>query len=282
MVPHTTVLVPPGTETDYVRKFWKGLVGVYIASGVRTGLETHSASLISFSPQYGTRRAKVLVRCPRIAGLQGERAMIVSLPVAAIASVIVVVTSTAVMAQTTGTIPPQPSPYEVALPPQPPATGQFSPDELIDAGSHFFGDVSRGLAGIVEKAVSQWGLPNGYILGEEASGAFVGGLRYGNGTLYTRNAGDLRVFWQGPSIGFDAGADGARTMMLVYNLPQITAIFDRFGGVNGSAYFIGGFGMTALTANNIVVVPIRSGIGLRLGANLGYLKFTDVQTWNPF
>ncbi|MFY9837899.1 MAG: DUF1134 domain-containing protein [Xanthobacteraceae bacterium] len=208
--------------------------------------------------------------------------MIVSLPVAAIASLIVVVTSTAVVAQTAATIPPQPPPYEAALPPQPPATGQFSPDELIDAGSHFFGDVSRGLAGVVEKAVNQWGLPNGYILGEEASGAFVGGLRYGNGTLYTRNAGDLRVFWQGPSIGFDAGADGARTMMLVYNLPQVTAIFDRFGGINGSAYFIGGFGMTALTANNIGVVPIRSGIGLRLGANLGYLKFTDVQTWNPF
>ena len=206
--------------------------------------------------------------------------MILSLRVAAI--VVAAVASTSAMAQTSGTIPPQPSPYEVALPPQPPATGQFSPDELIDAGSHFFGDVSRGLAGIVEKAVSQWGLPNGYILGEEASGAFVGGLRYGNGTLYTRNAGDLRVFWQGPSIGFDAGADGARTMMLVYNLPQVTAIFDRFGGVNGSAYFIGGFGMTALIANNIVVVPIRSGIGLRLGANLGYLKFTDIQTWNPF
>jgi hypothetical protein len=90
------------------------------------------------------------------------------------------------------------------------------------------------------------------------------------------------VFWQGPSVGFDAGADGARTMMLVYNLPQVGAIFDRFGGIAGSAYFIGGFGMTALAANNIVVVPIRSGIGLRLGANLGYLKFTDTPTWNPF
>jgi hypothetical protein len=111
---------------------------------------------------------------------------------------------------------------------------------------------------------------------------FIGGLRYGDGTLYTRNAGDVRVFWEGPSIGFDAGADGARTMMLVYNLPQVGAIFDRFGGINGSAYFIGGFGMTALTANHIVVVPIRSGIGLRLGANLGYLKFTDSPTWNPF
>jgi hypothetical protein len=180
--------------------------------------------------------------------------------------------------------PPQPPPVEVAPapPPQPPPSNQFSPNELIDAGHHFFGGVSRGLAMIVEKAVSQWGQPNGYVLGEEAGGAFVGGLRYGDGTLYTKNAGDLRVFWQGPSIGFDAGADGARTMMLVYNLPRTQAIFDRFGGVNGSAYFIGGFGMTALTANDITLVPIRSGVGLRLGANIGYLKFTERPTWNPF
>ena len=134
---------------------------------------------------------------------------------------------------------------------------------------------------VVEKAVSQWGLPNGYVLGEEAGGAFVGGLRYGDGTLYTKNAGDVRVFWQGPTLGFDAGADGARTMMLVYNLPRTGAIFDRFGGLDGSAYFIGGFGMTALTANNIVLVPIRSGVGLRLGANLGYLKFTSAPDLEP-
>jgi hypothetical protein len=159
---------------------------------------------------------------------------------------------------------------------------RFQPNELVDAGHRFFGGVSRGLAMVVEKAVSQWGLPNGYVLGEEAGGAFVGGLRYGDGTLYTKNAGDVRVFWQGPTLGFDAGADGARTMMLVYNLPRTTAIFDRFGGLDGSAYFIGGFGMTALTANNIVLVPIRSGVGLRLGANLGYLKFTQRPTWNPF
>ena len=208
--------------------------------------------------------------------------MIVSLQVAAIAG-LMAVASTPVMAQTTGTLPAQPPPYGVAPPPpQPPTTNQFSSNEVIDAGHRFFGGVSRGLAEIVEKAVSQWGLPNGYVLGQEASGAFIGGLRYGDGTLYTRNAGDVRVFWQGPSVGFDAGADGARTMMLVYNLPQVGAIFDRFGGIAGSAYFIGGFGMTALTANNIVVVPIRSGIGLRLGANLGYLKFTDTPTWNPF
>jgi hypothetical protein len=159
---------------------------------------------------------------------------------------------------------------------------RFEANELIDAGHRFFGGVSRGLATVIEKAVSQWGLPNGYVLGEEAGGAFVGGVRYGEGSLYTKNAGDLRVYWQGPTVGWDFGGEGARTMMLVYNLPATQAIYQRFGGIDGSAYFIGGFGMTALTANNIVVVPIRSGVGLRLGANVGYLKFTPTATWNPF
>jgi hypothetical protein len=175
--------------------------------------------------------------------------------------------------------PPQAAPYP---PPVPHRDDQFSAEELIDAGHHFFGGLSRSLALIVQKAGSQWGQPNGYILGEEAGGAFVGGLRDGDGALYTKNAGDRRVFWEGPTIGFDAGADGARTMMLVYNLPRTEAIFDRFGGIDGSAYFVGGLGMTALTANDIVLVPIRTGVGLRLGANLGYLKFTSRPTWNPF
>ena len=177
---------------------------------------------------------------------------------------------------------PQPLPETSPVPPQPSGANRYSSNEVIDAGHHFFGGVSRELASMVEKAVRQWGLPNGYILGEEASGAFIGGLRYGEGRLYTKNAGDMRVFWQGPSLGLDYGADGARTMMLVYNLPRTEAIFDRFGGIAGSAYLFGGFGMTALTGNDIVVVPIRSGLGLRLGANLGYLKFTERPTWNPF
>jgi hypothetical protein len=163
-----------------------------------------------------------------------------------------------------------------------PAANEYSSNEIVDAGHRFFGGVSRGLAQIVEKAVSNWGLPNGYVLGEEAGGAFIGGLRYGEGQLYTKNAGDLRVFWQGPSIGWDVGGEGARTMMLVYKLPTTQAIYQRFAGVDGSAYFIGGLGMTALTANDIVLVPIRSGLGLRLGANIGYLKFTPQATWNPF
>ncbi|MBV8753648.1 MAG: DUF1134 domain-containing protein [Hyphomicrobiales bacterium] len=177
--------------------------------------------------------------------------------------------------------PVQPAPAQPAPPPEagPPT---FAPGELVAAGHRFFGGVSRGLATIIEKAVSQWGLPNGYVLGQEGGGAVVVGLRYGEGVLYTKNAGDLKVFWQGPSIGWDVGGEGARTMMLVYNLPATTAIYQHFAGVDGSAYFVGGFGMTVLTANRVVVIPIRAGVGVRLGANVGYLKFTDRATWNPF
>jgi hypothetical protein len=158
----------------------------------------------------------------------------------------------------------------------------YSPGELIRTGHKFFGTVSRELAQLIERAVSKWGQPNGYVLGQEGGGAIVVGLRYGDGTLYTKNAGDRRVFWEGPSIGFDMGGDGARTMMLVYNLPATDSIYRRFVGIDGSAYFIGGFGMTALTIDRIVIVPIRTGVGLRLGANVGYLKFTPKATWNPF
>jgi hypothetical protein len=181
-----------------------------------------------------------------------------------------------------GVYPPPPPPPPAPPYPPPPPQQSYTPDELIGAGHKFFGTVSRGLASVVEAAVSRWGQPNGYVLGEEAGGAFFGGLRYGEGMLYTKNAGDLKVYWQGPTVGWDFGGEGARTMMLVYNLPATQAIYQRFAGIDGSAYLVGGFGMTALTANDIVVVPIRSGVGLRLGANVGYLKFTPVSTWNPF
>src|SRR5215472_8941772 len=188
-------------------------------------------------------------------GLSGELAMTLSFSFALRIAVIALVAagwaasgvmSGPALAQTAQPLPPptsvspsQPPPAQTMpdAPPQPGPANQYSSNEIVDAGHRFFGGVSRGLAMIIEKAFSQWGQPNGYVLGEEAGGAFVGGLRYGDGTLYTKNAGDLRVFWQGPSIGFDAGADGARTMMLVYNLPRTDAIFERFGGINGSAYF---------------------------------------------
>ena len=160
--------------------------------------------------------------------------------------------------------------------------GTYTTKELVDTGHRFFGTVSGGLASVIEQAVARYGQPNAYILGEEGSGAIVGGLRYGEGQLNTRDRGKSKIFWQGPSIGWDFGGDGARTMMLVYNLPATDALYQRFGGVDGSAYFVGGFGMTALVADRIYVVPVRSGLGLRLGVNLGYLKFTPNATWNPF
>ena len=158
----------------------------------------------------------------------------------------------------------------------------YSGEELVESGRQFFGDAAQGLASVVERAVSQLGLPNGYILGEDAGGALFAGARYGEGTVYTRNAGQYSVFWQGPSIGFDVGGDGSKVMILVYNLNQIQDVLGRFAGVDGSAYVLGGFGMTVIKRSNVVMVPIRSGVGARLGLNVGYLKFTSEPTWNPF
>jgi hypothetical protein len=158
----------------------------------------------------------------------------------------------------------------------------YSANELVDKGSAFFGSVAQGLASVVEKSVSQFGLPNGYILGDEGGGAIILGARYGQGTMYTRNAGDLSVYWQGPSVGLDFGGDGSKVMMLVYNLPDVNTIYGRYPGVDGSAYVVGGLGMTVLKHGNVVVVPIRSGVGARLGINAGYLHFTRNPTWNPF
>ena len=158
----------------------------------------------------------------------------------------------------------------------------YSSNEIIDAGHRVFGEVSQGLASIVERAAAGYGLPNGYIVGQEGSGAIVGGLRYGEGTLYTKNAGEHHVYWQGPTVGVDIGANGDRTMMLVYNLPSVDTLFQRYLGVNGSAYVVAGLGMTVLSRRGIYVVPIVSGVGARVGVNFGYLKFTDHPTWNPF
>lgn len=158
----------------------------------------------------------------------------------------------------------------------------YSMREIVDEGNSFFGSASGDLAKVVERAFSQYGLPNGYILGQEGSGSFFAGATYGEGRLNTKNAGRLPVYWQGPSLGFDWGGQGSRTMMLVYNLPHVNSIYSRFGGVSGSAYVVAGVGMTVLTYNNVVIVPIRTGVGARLGVNIGYLKMTPKPTWNPF
>ncbi len=158
----------------------------------------------------------------------------------------------------------------------------YSSDEIVGAGHRFFGGVSKGLANVVEHAFEKQGRPNGYILGEEAGGAFIAGLRYGEGTLHTKNAGAHRIYWQGPSFGYDFGAEGSKTLILVYNLRHVDQLYNRFAGVDGSAYLVGGVGVTFQTYDDVVLAPIRSGVGLRLGANVGYLKYTRTPTWNPF
>ena len=160
--------------------------------------------------------------------------------------------------------------------------GTFSMREINHAGHNFFGSISQGLASVIEYAFQKQGRPNGYILGDDVGGAFVAGLRYGEGTLFTKDAGNHKVYWQGPSVGYDAGAEGSKVMVLVYNLREPGDIYHRYGGVAGSAYVIGGVGLTFQSHNDVVLAPIRSGIGLRLGANIGYLKYSRRPTWNPF
>ena len=159
---------------------------------------------------------------------------------------------------------------------------QYTMQEIVDAGHGFFGSTTGGLAKVLEKAFQRYGLPNGYILGQEGAGAFIAGATYGEGDLYTKNAGQHSIFWQGPSIGIDYGGEGSRVMMLVYELPDVKDIYSRFGGVSGQAYVVAGFGMTVLKNRNVLIVPIRTGVGARLGVNVGYLKMTRKATWNPF
>ncbi|WEX07961.1 EipA family protein [Chelativorans sp. AA-79] len=169
--------------------------------------------------------------------------------------------------------------------PQPSARAQdngYTMEEIVDAGNNFFGATTGGLATLVEKIFSTYGLPNGYVLGQEGSGALVGGLTYGEGTLYTKNAGDHAAYWQGPSIGWDFGGQGSRVMILVYNLDRVDSLYRRFAGVAGSAYLVAGLGFNVLKNGPVLIVPIRTGVGARLGVNIGYLKVTPRPTWNPF
>jgi hypothetical protein len=158
----------------------------------------------------------------------------------------------------------------------------YTAQEIVDSGHRFFGATSGGLATVIEKIFSSYGLPNGYVLGEEGSGALIGGLTYGEGTLYTKNAGDHKVFWQGPSLGWDFGGNGDRMMMLVYNLDDVQNLYDRFAGVAGSAYVVAGLGFNVMKNGDVLLVPVRTGVGARLGVNIGYLKLTEAPTWNPF
>lgn len=176
-----------------------------------------------------------------------------------------------------------PAPPPVAPPPPAAQVGDgFSIEEIREVSRGFFGTISTELAGVIEYAFSQSGRPTGYVLGNEGGGAFVAGVRYGKGILYTRGGATREVYWHGPSIGYDFGASGSKTLFLVYRLTDPLDIFAGFTGVEGSAYLVGGVGMTLLTNGNLILAPIRTGLGLRFGASIGYIRFTPRSTWNPF
>ncbi len=158
----------------------------------------------------------------------------------------------------------------------------YTSEEIIATGHHFFGKTTRGLAEAVEYVFQSQGEPTAYIVGEEGSGAIIGGLRYGEGTIYYKNGTRQRIYWQGPSLGWDFGGNGSRSLVLVYNSSSPRQLYRRFGGVEGSAYFVGGLGVNFQKYGDIVMAPIRTGVGLRLGANVGYLKYSGKPNWNPF
>ncbi|WP_417612182.1 DUF1134 domain-containing protein [Parasphingorhabdus sp.] len=158
----------------------------------------------------------------------------------------------------------------------------YQDDDLIGAAEGVFGKGAKGLAEVIEGILKKQGRPNAYIAGREASGAFIVGLRYGSGKLYHKIEGERPVYWTGPSVGFDIGGNAANTFVLVYNLYDTEELFQRFPAGEGAAYFVGGFQVSYLRSGDKVLIPVRLGAGLRLGANVGYMKFSKKQKWLPF
>ena len=175
-------------------------------------------------------------------------------------------------------------PAAPAAPPPAPAAnpGTYQKDDLIGAAEGVFGKSAAGLAGLIEDLLRKQGEPNAYITGREGGGALVVGVRYGSGTLFHKIEGQRPVYWTGPSVGFDAGANAGSTFVLVYNLYNSEDIYKRFPAGEGQAYLVGGFNVSYLRKGDVVMIPIRMGVGLRLGVNAGYMKFSRKQTWLPF
>ena len=178
----------------------------------------------------------------------------------------------------------QSSPPPPPAPPPAPAdrATAYDEDEIVHRVSDFMGVTVETAGSIVEKTFKDQGRPTAYIAGEEGSGAFIGGLRYGKGLLYMKGRPAMTVYWQGPSVGFDFGGNGSRVFVLCYNLQYPDAVFQRFPGVDGSAYFIGGMGVNYQRASDITLAPIRAGLGFRLGANVGYLSYSRHRHIFPF
>jgi hypothetical protein len=164
----------------------------------------------------------------------------------------------------------------------PPANEKtYRSDDLIGAAEGVFGKGAKGLGQVIQDILKKQGQPNGYIVGREAGGAFAVGLRYGSGTLFHKVEGKMPVYWTGPSIGFDAGANAARTFVLVYNLYNTDDLYHRFAAGEGQAYFVGGFHVSYLRRGDVVLIPVRLGVGMRLGINGGYMKISKTSKWFP-
>ena len=158
----------------------------------------------------------------------------------------------------------------------------YKEDDLIGAAEGVFGKGAEGLARLIQDVLAKQGEPNGYIVGREAGGAFIVGARYGSGTLFHKVEGQRPVYWTGPSIGLDAGANASSTFVLVYNLYDTEQLYERYPAGEGQAYLVGGFNASYLRKDDVVLIPIRVGAGLRLGVNAGYMKFSKKQRWLPF
>lgn len=170
----------------------------------------------------------------------------------------------------------QPSAYSESI-------DTYSREEIVEATADFFGVTAEAAASALERVFSDLGRPVGYIAGEEVSAAAGVGLRYGEGYLTLKGAPDSRkVYWTGPSVGFDAGGNASRTFTLVYDLYDTDRLYQRFPGVEGSAYFVAGLGVTYQRADAVTLAPIRSGVGLRAGANVGYVAYSRRRNWIPF
>lgn len=176
---------------------------------------------------------------------------------------------------------PAPLPSDAPANPADPAT-TYKQDDLIGAAEGVFGKGAKGLAEVIQSVLKKQGEPNAYILGREGGGALIVGVRYGSGTLFHKVEGQRPVYWTGPSIGFDAGANAGSTFVLVYNLYNSDDLYHRFPAGEGQAYLVGGFTVSYMRRGNIVLIPVRSGVGLRLGINAGYMKFSTKQKWLPF
>jgi hypothetical protein len=160
--------------------------------------------------------------------------------------------------------------------------GAYQENDVLAAAEGVFGKGAEGLAKIIEKTFKQYGRPNAYIAGREAGGAIAVGVRYGSGTLFHKVEGQRPVYWAGPSLGLDLGANGGKTFVLVYNLYDSQELFNRFPAAEGNVFVIGGFAASYLKRHDVVIVPIRLGVGWRLGANVGYMRFSEKSRWSPF